>query len=40
MGEKLEGEELYWWTQFSTAILFIKTMIERMEKTGRSEHCE
>lgn len=35
LGKQLEGEELYWWTQFSTAILFIKTMIERMEKTGR-----
>ncbi|CAG9805149.1 unnamed protein product [Chironomus riparius] len=40
MGNNLEGEDLYWWTQFSTAILFIKTMIERMEKTGRNEHCE
>ena len=39
MGSKLEGEELYWWTQFSSAIQFIKTMIERMEKTGR-ENCE
>ncbi|KAG5683501.1 hypothetical protein PVAND_012776 [Polypedilum vanderplanki] len=39
MGKRLEGEELYWWTQFSTAILFIKTLIERMEKTGH-ENCE
>ncbi|CRK97182.1 CLUMA_CG010579, isoform A [Clunio marinus] len=35
IGGKLEGEELYWWTQFSSAIQFIKTMIERMEKTGQ-----
>ena len=26
IGKKLEGEELYWWTQFSSAIQFIKTM--------------
>lgn len=39
LGKKLGGEELYWWTQFSTAILFIKTMIEGMEKTGR-ENCD
>lgn len=39
IGNKLEGEELYWWTQFSAAIQFIKTMIERMEKTGQ-ENCE
>lgn len=39
IGNKLEGEELYWWTQFSSAIQFIKTMIEQMEKTGQ-ENCE
>jgi hypothetical protein len=39
IGMKLSGEELYWWTQFSSAIQFIKTMIERMEKTGQ-ENCE
>lgn len=39
IGSKLSGEELYWWTQFSSAIQFIKTMIERMEKTGQ-DGCE
>ena len=38
IGNKLEGEEHYWWTQFSSAIQFIKTMIEQMEKTGQ-ENC-
>ncbi|KAG4079238.1 hypothetical protein HA402_006961 [Bradysia odoriphaga] len=26
IGEKLEGEDHYWWTQFSSAVTFIKTM--------------
>lgn len=41
IGDKLEGEEGYWWTQFKSAIVFIKTMIERMEKTGQDQdNCE
>lgn len=26
IGNELEGEDHYWWTQFSAAVTFIKTM--------------
>lgn len=26
IGEEIEGEDQYWWTQFCSAVTFIKTM--------------
>lgn len=28
MGDKLEGQEQYYWTQFCAAVQFIKTMLD------------